>query len=68
MQDQEKRFCNEMACKEGYKMKWLVIAMALYSLFITAILFVEWNKERPSKKFIRSIEKACKGRERHDKR
>ena len=47
---------------------WLIIALVLYSLGITAVLFVEWNKERPSKKFIRSIEKACKERERHDKR
>lgn len=47
-------------------MKYLVIAMALYSLFITAILFVEWHNERPSKKFIRSIEEAYKERERHE--
>lgn len=47
---------------------WLIIALALYSLGITAVLLVEWHKERPSKKFIRSIEKDCKERERHEKR
>lgn len=47
-------------------MKWLVIALALYSLFITAVLLVEWHNERPSKKFIRRIEKTCKEREHHE--
>lgn len=36
---------------------WLIIALVLYSLGITAVLLVEWHKERPSKQFIRSIEK-----------
>lgn len=47
-------------------MKYLVIALELYSLFITAILILEWYNERPSKKFIRSIEEAYKERERHE--
>lgn len=45
----------------------LIIALALYSLGITAVLFVEWHKERPSKKFIRNIEKAYKEREKNEK-
>lgn len=47
-------------------MKWLVIALALYSLFITAVLLVERHNERPSKKFIRSIKEAYKEREHHE--
>lgn len=45
---------------------WLIIALTLYSLGITAVLIVEWHKERPSKQFIRSIEKAYKEREHHE--
>ena len=45
---------------------WLIIALALYGLGITAVLLVELHKERPSKQFIRSIEKACKEREHHE--
>ena len=41
----------------------IIIALVLYSLGITAVLFVEWYKERPSQQFIRSIEKAYKERE-----
>lgn len=48
-------------------MKWLVIALALYSLFITAVLLAEWHNERPAKKFIRSIEEAYKERERNER-
>lgn len=48
-------------------MKYLVIALVLYSLFITAILLVEWHNERLSKKFIRSVEEAYKERERHER-
>lgn len=45
---------------------WLIIALALYSLGITAVLLVEWHKERPSKQFIRRIEKACKECKHHE--